>query len=68
MADEKTPAPVKPAAKGYAFKNGAKQVMHPVLGALTVDHLKNEKVIAAIKKLDEKKETQGFFEAMIVSA
>jgi hypothetical protein len=52
MADDKTIQAAT--AKAPKFKNNATQAKHPLIGVLTVDHLKNPIVIAGIKKYDEK--------------
>lgn len=53
---------------GYRFKGGAKEKMHPFLQGITLDHLKDPKIIAAIHKLDAKGTTKGYFAANIEPA
>lgn len=72
MSEKNTAPAVKeaPAAKaqGYRFKKGATTLVHPSLGTLTLDHLKDPRIIRAIKRMDEKKETNRYFETNIEAA
>jgi hypothetical protein len=47
-------------APRYRFKGGATEVMHPFLGVLTLEHLANPVIIAALRRCDERKDTTEF--------
>jgi hypothetical protein len=72
--DEKKPATVNEqpamAQTKYKFKKGAKEVLHKVLGVITLEHLQSEVIIKAIKKCDANKPdhihyTNNFFGTFI---